>query len=75
MVSRCTLSGCLITKFKAAPALSVRFSSVRWAAKLCGLSFFLPVSRVVCLLSLITRLQLASVQTSKKHGAADLRTL
>lgn len=29
MVSRCTPSGCLITKFKAAPASSVRFSSVR----------------------------------------------
>jgi hypothetical protein len=32
MVSRCTLSGCVVTKFKAAPASSVRFSSLMWAA-------------------------------------------
>jgi hypothetical protein len=37
MVSRCTLSGCVVTKFKAAPASSVRFSSLRWDAKKPGL--------------------------------------
>jgi hypothetical protein len=33
MVSRCTMSGCVVTKLKAAPASCVRFSSLRWAAK------------------------------------------
>jgi hypothetical protein len=30
---RCSMSGCVVTKFKAALASSVRFSSLRWAAK------------------------------------------
>jgi hypothetical protein len=34
MVSRCTLSGCVVTKFKAAPASSVRFSSLMSATKI-----------------------------------------